>query len=81
MEFDKIIEEINQNMHKNYNGMYLSDKQISILNQYHFDYRDYHSIEELIFDVDTYLNENYVEDLDLVLEEISEYHYYHNTNQ
>lgn len=61
--------------------MYLSERQVEILKKYNFNYNDYHNIEELIFDVNNYLNENNIDELEIILEEISEYNYYANTNK
>ena len=65
-----------------YNGMYLSYNQISVLNSNGLDYKKYKNIKELMFDIDEYLyNEPDNIELEKVLEELSEYDYYHNTNK
>lgn len=73
------------NMLKNYgNGIYLSDDQVEILNQYDFKYQNYPSLKSLIFDIEEYLNENYeedLEDLENVASNLAEFDYYHNTNK
>ena len=84
ISIEEIVTNINPraNMLKNCgNGIYLSDNQISILNQYGFNYQKYSNIKSLIFDIDEYLNETYEEDLENVLETLSEFDYYHNTNK
>lgn len=81
MDFDNIIENARKDFHHNYNGMYLSERQVEILKKYNFNYNDYNNIEELIFDVNNYLNENNIDELEIILEEISEYNYYANTNK
>lgn len=63
------------------NGIYLSDPQIEILKQYGFSYQKYPNAKSLIFDIEEYLNENYEEDLENVVESLSEFNYYHNTNK
>lgn len=65
-----------------YNGMYLSYNQISVLNSNGLDYKKYKNIKELMFDIDEYLyNEPDNIELENVLEELSEYDYYHNINK
>ena len=69
---------------KNYgNGILLSDKHINILNNYGIDYHKYNNISSLIFDIEEYLNDSYEEldDLEWVLDDISERNYYQNTNK
>lgn len=61
------------------NGIYLSEPQIKILKQYGFSYQKYSNIKSLIFDIEEYLNENYTEELENVVESLSEFNYYHNT--
>lgn len=63
------------------NGIYLSDFQIQILKQYGFSYQKYSNAKSLIFDIEEYLNENYEEDLENVVDSLSEFNYYHNTNK
>ena len=48
MDFDNIIENARKDFHHNYNGMYLSERQVEILKKYNFNYNDYHNIEVLI---------------------------------
>lgn len=79
---DNLLQESLTESHVIYNGMYLSDSQISILNNNGFDYKKYKNIKELMFDIDEYLyNEPDNIELEKVLEELSEYDYYHNTNK
>ena len=84
VSIEELVSNINPraNMLKNCgNGIYLSDNQISILNQYGFNYEKYSNIKSLIFDIDEYLNENYEEELESILDSLSEFNYYHNTNK
>ena len=80
-DIEKLLSEMNVEMHNVYNGLYLTDKQASILKQYGFDYNKYNSLKSLILDLDNYLNENECEELEEILYEISEFDYYHNTNK
>jgi len=63
------------------NGIYLSQPQIEILKQYGFSYQKYSNVKSLIFDIEEYLNENYEEDLEEIVNSLSEFNYYHNTNK
>lgn len=77
-------EEFNKrSIKKRENGIYLSDNEIEILNEYDINYKKYSSINFLLFDIQNYLNDSYVdlEDLEWVSKNISEFNYYHNTNK
>ncbi len=67
------------------NDIYLSNKQISILNMYGIDYKNVTSMSELIFKVEEYIEENYlyenIDDLENLSMELSEFNYYYNTNK
>lgn len=65
------------------NGIYLSEEQIEILNKYDINYLNYNNINELIFKIENYLNDSYVEldDLEWVSESLSTFNYYNNTNK
>ncbi len=82
---DEIVKEIEKNMLKNRdNGLLLSDEHIEILERYGFDYKKYSSINELIYDLEEYLNEegdSDSSDLDWVSQDLAERNYYANTNK
>lgn len=82
---DEIVKEIEKNMLKNRdNGLLLSDEHIEILERYGFDYKKYSSINELIYDLEEYLNEegdSDSSDLDWVSQDLTERNYYANTNK
>lgn len=63
-------------------NLYLSKKQIDILNKYNIEYLN-RSIEDLLFELDEILNDSYEElvDLDDISREIAEFNYYHNTKK
>ena len=65
------------------NGIYLSDEQINILEKYNINYLNYNNINELIFYIEDYLNNSYMEleDLESVSEALSYFNYYNNTNK
>lgn len=85
MEEDYITKDIEKNMLKNLeNGLLLSDAHIEILERYGFDYKNYGSINELIYDIEEFLNEegdSDCGDLDWVSQDLSERNYYANTNK
>ena len=79
---EELIEDISNDMHIYYNGIYLTERQIDILNSNGFDYKKYKNIKELIFDLDEYLNEDSDNvELEEVLESLTEFDYYHNVNK
>lgn len=71
------------NFLKKYNNIYLSEEQKNILDKYHIDVNKYFNINELIFDIEEYLNNSYDEfnDLEWVSQTLAEYNYYNNTNK
>ena len=82
------IDEIVINTHKSLemkkinDKLYLSNKQINILNNYDIDYEN-KSIEELIYEIEEILNDSYEESIELeeLSKELSEFNYYHNTKK
>lgn len=85
-ELDKYIDKtIKDNAMKKINNLYLSTKQINILEKYNINYKNVIDIKELIFNVEDYINENYIYeelyDLEDLSRELSEFNYYYNTNK
>ena len=80
---DDIIKEAHESLKLNKinDKLYLTNKQIEVLERYDIDYHT--SIEELMFKLDEILNESDGEytDLEEVSNSISEFNYYHNTNK
>ena len=72
---------VSRDMHKNYNGIYLTDAEANVLKNNGVDIKKYGSIKELMFDLEEMLYEETDEELERVLESISEFNYYHNTNK
>lgn len=72
---DLEIEKINDNL-------YLSKKQINILERYNINYLN-KSINELIFTIEDILNDSYEELIDLedLSRDLSEFNYYYNTKK
>ena len=63
-------------------GIMLNKEQRDILRKYHFDYEKYTSLESLLFDIESYLNEEEnFEDLDAVSKTLSEIYYYNHVNK
>ena len=71
-----------ENMHKvRENGLLLTDKQVNVLEKYEINYKNIRNMNELIYEIEEILNQDYYEDLDLVSKELAEYNYYNNTNK
>ena len=69
-------------MHKvRENGLLLTDKQVNVLEKYDINYKKIRNMNELIYEIEDILNQDYYEDLDLVSKELAEYNYYNNTNK
>ena len=84
----EIIDKIDQDAHNSLNmtkindNLYLSNKQIDILDRYEIEYKS-KSIEILMFEIDEILNDSYDDlyDLEDIAKEIAEFNYYHNTKK
>lgn len=65
------------------NGIMLSNEEEDILKRYQIDYQNCKDVRELIFKIETYLNDSTIEldDLDLLSSRLSEYNYYNNINK
>lgn len=68
---------------KKHNNIYISDEQLNILKAYNINIDNYKNLNELIYDIEEYLNNSYgdLEDLEWVSQTLSEYNYYNNTNK
>ena len=85
-EIENIINKtITDNKLNKINNIYLSNKQIYILEKYKIDYKNIRDIKQLIFFIEEYINEKYfeedLEDLENLSLELSEFNYYYNTNK
>ena len=80
---DDIVKETHEslNLNKINDKLYLTNKEIEVLEKYDIDYHT--SIEELLFTLDEILNDSNGEytDLEEVSNSISEFNYYHNINK
>lgn len=84
VNIEQLLEELNIDHDfylKRKNGLTLKDSQIEILEKYHIFYQNYSSLSSLLFAIEDCLNEIEAEDLEKVSEELSEFHYYHETNK
>lgn len=68
---------------KMYNNICITDAQVEILKKYGIIVDNYSNINELMYDIEEYLNNSsiYLGDLDWVSQELSEYNYYNNVNK
>lgn len=62
-------------------GLLLSDEQVEILERYEINYANCVSNTELLYKIDSVLNEVDDYELELVAQEIAERNYYANTNK
>ena len=85
-EIDKyVFDTFKNNELKKINNIYLSNKQMNILDRYMIDYKNVVDMTELIFKVEEYIEENYsyeeLDELENLSLELSEFNYYYNTNK
>lgn len=63
------------------NGFLLSDYQISVLKRNKINFSKFNNIRDLLFEIESCLDNDFDEDLDLVSSQISEYIYYSDTKK
>lgn len=81
-EYIKNIDVSKSFLIKRNNGLLLSDEEIKILKKYNIDYEKCLSTDELIFEIEEYLNEETdAFDLDNLSSRLAEYKYYFETNK
>lgn len=66
---------------KKHGNIYISDDQVKILEKYNININKYSNVNELLYDIETILNEEIFDDLEWVSSTLSEYNYYNNTNK
>ena len=84
MNTDSIEIEINPDytMHKvRENGINLSNEEIDILKEYNIDYMNFHSLNELIMELDELYDETGDDIINNLLDRLSERDYYENYNK
>ena len=62
-------------------GLLLSDYQISILDMCGINYKKYSNLSSLLFEIEEYLNDDANDELEEVSRQLSEIHYYSETNK
>ena len=80
---DEIVKETHDSLtlNKINDSLYLTNKQIEVLDRYDIEYKN-KSIEELIYEIEDILNEDdSYSDLEEVSIGLSEFNYYHNTKK
>lgn len=83
-EIDEIVSKTfeDNKLNKISDNLYLSNRQIEILNRYSIDYTRFSDIKSLIFEVESILEDGIdYDDLEALSIELSEFNYYHNTNK
>ena len=75
------LEDYSKYFHKKIGNLYLSQAEIDILKINEIDYEKYNNIKLLIYEIEELLESNYSEELEWVLNELSEFDYYNNTNK
>ena len=75
-ELNKII--IDNQLNKINDNIYLTNYQINILNKHNIPYKDCNDLKQLIFILQDLIDEDEIED---ILEQISEFDYYNKTNK
>lgn len=63
------------------NNILLSDYQMMILKERNFNLDKITNINELLFEIEEYLNNNYDDELDLIGSQLAEFIYYQQTNK
>lgn len=74
-DVDKIV------LKRRKNNILLSDYQMMILKERNFNLDKITNINELLFEIEEYLNNNYDDELDLIGSQLSEFIYYQQTNK
>ena len=74
-DVDKIV------LKRRKNNILLSDYQMMILKERNFNLDKITNINELLFEIEEYLNNNYDDELDLIGSHLAEFIYYQQTNK
>lgn len=81
MNFDEYVANENDFL-KKVNNIYISQNEINILEKYGININEYNNVKELLYDIESYLNNvGSFADLEWLSEKIAEYNYYTNTNK
>jgi hypothetical protein len=63
------------------NGLLLNDYQVSILSRNGIDYRKFSNVRDLMFEIESCLDDDFDEELDIVSSQLAEYIYYNETKK
>ena len=74
-EFDSLL------LKRRENNILLSDYQVSVLERCGISYNKFSSVRELMFEIESILDDDFDEELDLVSSQLSEYIYYNETKK
>lgn len=83
-EYKNIINNIDYKslLHENVgNGIYLTKEEMNILSNYKINYENCSSVSELIYEIEDILESIESDELEFILDELSEYKYYNETNK
>lgn len=83
-EYKNIINNIDYKslLHENVgNGIYLTKEEMNILSSYKINYQNCSSVSELIYEIEDILENIESDELEFILDELSEYKYYNETNK
>ena len=83
---DDYIKEISNNLDFDLledigNGIFLTKKEIEILDRYNISYKSKTSLKSILFEIEDVLHNEDIEELDLISESIAERVYYNNINK
>lgn len=83
INIDEIIDIDNTCLKDIGNGIYISNEEANVLDRYDINYKNCNSLNELIFQIEDYLNDSYEEldDLETLSSRLSEFNYYNNTKK
>lgn len=83
-EIKKILNNIdfeNNKLIKINNNLYLTNNQIEILRRYNIDFETSNSLRDLMIKIENILDYEYIEELETLLNNLTERNYYENTNK
>lgn len=83
-EYKNIINNIDYKslLHENVgNGIYLTKEEMNILSNYKINYENCSSVSQLIYEIEDILESIESDELEFILDELSEYKYYNETNK
>ena len=80
-----VTEDLHNSLHHLYGkDIYLTDKDVAVLEKYDYNINNYSDMKSLILDISTFIDDNYdleLDDLEEIVNSLQEFNYYHNTNK